>query len=219
MGKIIDLTGQRFGKLVVIKREGSDKFKHSTWLCKCNCGNIKIVDSSHLKNGSTRSCGCLAKELLSKRMSKHNMSETRINRIWLRMRNRCNNKNNEQYKNYGGRGIKVCDEWLDKENGFINFYNWAINNGYKENLSIDRIDVNGDYEPNNCRWITMFDQQSNKRNNHFIEYYGKIYTVSQLSRYLKINKDTLIKRINNNWEMEDLNLPVRFKNKKYKEEM
>lgn len=144
------------------------------------------------------------------------MSETRINRIWLRMRNRCNNKNNEQYKNYGGRGIKVCDEWLNKDNGFMNFYNWAINNGYKENLTIDRIDVNGDYEPNNCRWITMFDQQSNKRNNRFIEYYGKIYTVSQLSRYLKINKDTLIKRINNNWKMEELNFPVRFKNTKNK---
>lgn len=214
MSKAVDLTNQKFGRLLVVKRMGSDKFKHSIWLCKCDCGNIKIIASNHLKRGNTKSCGCLAKEILSKRMSRHNMNGTRINRIWLRMKNRCNNKNDEHYKNYGERGIKVCNEWNDKENGFMNFYNWAMQNGYKSDLTIDRIDVNGNYEPNNCRWITMFDQQSNKRNNYFIEYYGKRYTISQLSRHLKISKDTLRQRIKNNWKLEELNLPVGFKRRK-----
>lgn len=212
MGKFIDLTGQRFGKLLVIKRVGSDKSKHSTWLCQCDCGNKKIISRSCFR--STKSCGCLAKEMISKRMTKHNMYGSRIYRTWHRMKTRCNNCNIESYKYYGGRGIKVCNEWNNKENGFLNFYNWAIENGYRDDLSIDRINVNGNYEPNNCRWITNFEQQNNKTNNHIIEYYGKKYTLAQLSRYLGIDKTTLRGRIIRNWKEEELNLPTNYN--KYK---
>lgn len=210
MSKVKDLTGKKFGKLEVIKRMGTDKFKHSTWLCKCDCGKIKIISANNLQKGTTKSCGCLAKELLSKKMTKHNMYGTRIYRIWLRMKNRCNNSNDEHYKNYGNRGIKVCNEWNNNKNGFTNFYNWATNNGYKDDLTIDRINVNGNYEPSNCRWITMFEQQSNKRTNCFIEYYGKKYTVSQLSRLLNINKTTLRNRIKCNWKEEELGLSTNY---------
>lgn len=215
MGKFVDLTGQRFGRLIVVRRVGSDKSKHSRWLCKCDCGNEKIISSSGFRN--TKSCGCLAKEIIRNRMTKHNMYGSRINRIWQRIKTRCNNSNVENYKYYGGRGIKICDEWLDKENGFINFYNWAMDNGYKEDLTIDRIDVNGDYEPNNCRWVTNSEQQNNKRNNHIIEYYGQKYTISQLSKYLGVNTATLRNRIMQNWKQEELSLPTnynRYKRKK-----
>lgn len=205
MSKIIDLTGQKFGRLIVIKRIGTDKFKHSTWLCQCDCGNKKVVSSNAFRH--THSCGCLAKEILSNRMSKHHMYGTRINRIWQRMKTRCNNSKNEHYNNYGARGIKVCEEW---ENDFLSFYNWAMANGYKDNLTIDRIDVNGNYEPNNCRWITNYEQQSNKRNNRIIEYQGKKYTISQLSRLLGIEKSTLRWRLIHNWKEFELNLPTNY---------
>lgn len=216
MSKIVDLTGKRFGRLTVIKRSGSDKSKHSRWLCKCDCGNETTVTSNCFRN--TKSCGCLAREILSNRMSKHNMYGTRINRIWQRMKTRCNNRNDEHYKNYGARGIKVCEEWNNSENGFLNFYNWAMQNGYRDDLTIDRIDVNGNYEPSNCRWVTNFEQQSNKRNNRIVEYLGNKYTISQLGRYLGINKTTLRNRINSNWKEEELNLPTNYNRYKRRKE-
>ena len=208
MGKVVDLTGKRFGRLLVLKREGIDKSKHSTWLCQCDCGNIKVISRPCFR--TTYSCGCLAKELLRNKVLKHNMYGTRLNRIWQRMKTRCNNFNDEHYKNYGGRGIRVCNEWNDSETGFMNFYAWAMQNGYRDDLTIDRIDVNGNYEPSNCRWITNLEQQNNKRTNHIIEYYGKKYTISQLSRLLGINKTTLRNRILNNWKEDELSLPTNY---------
>ena len=167
MGKIVDLTRQKFGRLIVIEKAGHSKGNRLQWLCKCDCGNFKITTSSDLKSGKVRSCGCLRKETTSKMAKsrsksriKHNKSNTRIYRIWSTMKQRCYNSKCFSYKWYGKKGIKICDEW---KNNFIFFYNWAIDNGYKENLSIDRIDVNGNYEPSNCRWITIREQQKNKR--------------------------------------------------------
>ena len=160
MTRIINLIGQKYGRLTVIERYKNSKNNRVQWKCKCDCGNYKIVTSSDLRSNKIKSCGCLRKEkaiILGKNTNlKHNMTHTRIYRIWISMRNRCYYKKNIAYKNYGKRGIKVCKEWKDD---FMNFYNWAINNGYKDDLTIDRIDVNGNYEPNNCRWVDMKQQQ------------------------------------------------------------
>lgn len=134
---------------------------------------------------------------------KHGMSYSKIYSTWQRIKNRCYRKNFSHYKSYGGRGIKVCDEWLDKENGFINFKNWAFNNGYKDGLSIDRIDVNGNYEPSNCRWITMKEQASNKRTNIFYTINGKTMTQTQWCEYYNIPRTNVRRRISSGWSVLD----------------
>lgn len=187
--KIKNLTGKVFFNLTVICRV-PNKTKSSRWLCKCSCGNYKEVDSCHLQNGGIKSCGCLLKN--NKINKTHGMSKTRLYETWHGMKARCYNKNNINYSNYGGRGIFICSNWL---NNFMNFYNWAINNGYKDNLTIDRIDVNGNYCPENCRWITIKKQANNKRTNIIIEYNGKKHTVSEWAEILKIKRCTLEKRL------------------------
>ena len=225
MGKFIDLTGQKFGRLLVLER-AENKYGRTAWKCKCDCGNYKEVTSHDLKLQKIKSCNCLWRENLksfaenNKGKEKHLKSRTSIYSTWRDMKLRCYNPKNISYKNYGKKEIKVCDEWLDKENGFLNFYNWAINNGYDENKtrkeqSLDRIDVNGNYEPNNCRWVTMKVQQNNRKNNKIIFYKNNKYTLSELSEKLKINKNTLLGRISRNWAEKDLDLPPN-KNNKYR---
>lgn len=196
MGKCIDLTGQRFGRLTVIKRVKNNKDNRAQWLCECDCGNKKHIIGKSLRKGKTKSCGCLQKEKAKTINKKHGMRYTRLNKIWNSMKQRCCNANDNAYKYYGGRGIRVCDEWLDKENGFINFYDWSMNNGYQDNLTIDRIDVNGNYEPSNCRWINMKQQSNNRRDNHNITYNNETHTIAEWSEILNINRYTLYYRIN-----------------------
>lgn len=185
--------GNRFGRLTVIS-ECFYKNKNAYCECKCSCGNKKTVKLHNLLNGKTKSCGCFNKELSKRRMlqnnisSIHNLSRTRIYGIWQAIKQRCYNPNNDRYKDYGARNIKIIEEW---KNNFISFYNWAMANGYKDNLTIDRINVNGDYCPENCRWITNQDQQNNRRNNHFVLFCGETYTLAQLSRLLNIPESTL----------------------------
>ena len=176
--RIHDLTGKKFGRLFVVGvayKKGYCIF----WNCKCDCGKNVTVYSGNLKSGTTKSCGCYKLERVSQVNRKHGCTETRLYRIYEGIKNRCYNEKEPAYKNYGARGIKVCAEWINKDNGFENFKNWAENNGYSDELSIDRIDVNNGYSPLNCRWANLKMQANNKRTNKYIEYKGQRKTMSE----------------------------------------
>lgn len=191
MSRVIDVTEQRFGRLTVLGECGKDNFRQYMWLCKCDCGNIVAVRGYSLRSGNTQSCGCLQKDKNIELRTIHGMAKTRIYNIWQSMKERCSNPLNHCYKNYGGRGIKVCSEWQK----FEPFYEWATNNNYSDKLTIDRIDVNGDYEPSNCRWITIKEQQSNTRRNHYITFNGETKTLKQWAEQLGICHTTLLERL------------------------
>lgn len=201
---INDFIGKRFGRLVVVSeappiKEGKDERLRPALLCKCDCGNEKIVRIMCLKRGSCVSCGCEAREKASKRLFKHGMTDTRLFSIWDGMIDRCYHSYSIEYCNYGGRGVSVCSEWKDS---FLAFYNWAMNNGYSENLTIDRIDVNGDYEPENCRWATYTQQARNRRNNHFVTLNGETKTLVEWSEIIGIKADTLWRRLSDGMDVE-----------------
>lgn len=198
--KFEDLTGKKFNKLTVLERVCKENTKQTYWICRCECGKETITTSAHLKNGHTKSCGCIQKEVVKKYFTTHNMTNTKLYKVWRAIIDRTEYSSNKRYKNYGDRGIKMCKEW---RKDFKNFYNWAINNGYKEGLTIDRINVNGDYEPNNCRWVTWEEQENNRTNNHYITYKVETHTMKQWSEILGIKYSTLSNRLNSyNWDIE-----------------
>lgn len=207
---LIDLTGQTFGHLKVLKRApdkiiSGEKVVH--WYCQCDCEdhNIAIVSGHNLRTGHTISCGCRIGGVT------HGKSDTRLYNIYSNMMHRCYSENTVAYKDYGGRGIFICDEWYGYGDGFLNFYNWALENGYSDSLTIDRADNNGPYAPWNCRWVTMETQGNNKRNNVYITYNGETYTASQWGRILNVGPSTLIARRNFGWtDDEIIGIPINY---------
>ena len=202
-----DVIGKNFGRFiileyhhkeaVILKNGESNGFRYY-YLCQCNCGKIFIIRRDMINK--TLSCGCYRKEQAFKANYKpNNIRKTRIYRIWTKMNCRCYNSNSQYFKNYGGRGIIICDKWKD----FENFYDWAMNNGYQDDLTIDRIDVNGNYEPSNCRWITRKAQNNNKTNNHIIIYNDIQYTLSQISDLLNLKSSTIRARLKRGWNIEE----------------
>ena len=206
MAKYKDITGKRFGRLIAIEPVGKVKHGETTeWLCRCDCGNLTITKGQYLRGGNTKSCGCLQKELAAERMrqreTKHGECRTRLYRIWVNMKNRCNCPNNTHYECYGGRGIKVCKDWMES---YENFKNWAINNGYSDTLTLDRIDVNKDYYPENCRWVTRHEQALNRRTTYQITYKGETKTFFEWSQIVGIDSKTLRSRVTErNWSVEE----------------
>ena len=195
-----DLIGERFFHLLVVEKAHRDN-RRRYWKCLCDCGNYCYHTADQLKKGSYKSCGC--------KKIKHGLTHSRIRSIYVDMIRRCYNPKDTAYKNYGGRGITICDEWLG-ENGLINFNEWARNNGYAENLTIDRIDNNGNYEPNNCRWATYRQQANNRRTNIFVTHNGETHTLSEWERILNFPKNTLHQRKKLGWSYEKaLTTPIK----------
>lgn len=190
MPKINDLTHRRFGRLVVIRRDGH-LGKKVAWLCKCDCGNYKRITTDRLTMGQTKSCGCLQSEIARNRLITHGQSQTKLYKIWQAMKRRCDSPKCDHYPLYGGRGIHYMPEWKN----FKSFYHWAISNGYKDGLSIDRIDVNGNYCPENCRWIPIKQQAYNKTTSKFITFNGKTLTISEWCKILNLPYELIYQRV------------------------
>ena len=205
----IDIIGKKFNRLTVLefhhkvqryKKNGHKGGFREFYLCRCDCGNKTVVEKHQLITYATKSCGCLVKEHAKINFSKHNLTNHRLYNTWAHIKGRCFNPNNNSYDNYGGRGITMCDEW---KKDFMNFYDWAITNGYKDDLTIDRIDVNGNYEPDNCRWVDMKVQANNKRNNFLVTIYNRTQTLSEWCDEKNLNYDKIQTRLNLGWTLED----------------
>lgn len=196
MGAPLDLINNRFGRLVVtagapnrVTPKGNSR---RAWLCECDCGNKIVATTLDLRKGDVQSCGCLRAELDKTRSVIHGDHGTHLYNVWRAMRRRCKNVKNSDYSHYGGRGIRVCSEW---DNDYLSFKKWALGNGYSPNLTIDRIDVNGNYAPENCRWVTMKTQANNRSNSKYITCDGKTLTIKEWADMTGIRYSTLYMRI------------------------
>lgn len=203
----LNLVGQKINRLTVVRRVENSKANKVRFECLCECGNITVVVGSALLNDGTKSCGCLKNERVTKLKYRHGGCGTRLYRIWGAMHHRCQLGDDVLHKNYGNRGIFVCEEWSD----FPAFRDWAMSNGYRDDLSIDRVDNNGPYAPWNCRWASREEQANNVRRNHNVTYNGETHTVSEWARLVDIPYHTLLCRIGKyNWNVEKaLTTPVK----------
>lgn len=208
MSRVIDLTGNTYGRLTVVSFICVRK-SNAYYLCRCTCGAEKVIRGSHLKNGNTTSCGCFNREQIVQVSTTHGENRTKLHGVWRSMKDRCYRPGNKFYSYYGGRPdnpITVCDEWLTNYEAFST---WAKSNGYINGLSLDRVNVDGNYEPVNCRFVTMKEQNKNKRNTIRTEVNGKTYVLSELAEELGIAYQTLRQRYNNGDRGEHLIRPVR----------
>lgn len=211
MSRLIDLTGMRFGRLEVVSRAENCNDGAVRWNCVCDCGNTRIVSGSNLKKGHTTSCGCLRREKAHEKAD-HRMSRTRLYSIWRDMKTRCYNVNAPNYKNYGGKGIRVCDEWLEP----TKFFDWALESGYSDELTLERVSLDGNYEPRNCKWITLSEQQRNKTTSRLVEINGQSRCLEEWCEIFNMPYKTVHHRIDClGWDAEKaLTTPIR-KHKPY----
>jgi hypothetical protein len=208
MPKFIDLSGKKFGRLQVIKRASNYRQPSGKsivmWECKCECGSVSVVSSSNLLSGNSKKCKCCNekefKDYLTNGQRKHGDSTKRLYRIWRGMKTRCLNSKTKEFDSYGGRGISICEDW---KNSYETFREWALLNGYADDLTIDRKNVDGNYEPSNCRWISISEQQSNRRNCNFIEYKGEKKILKDWAKDLGIPYSRLSGRLALGWSIED----------------
>lgn len=202
MNKIIVVPGERFGRLTVI-RESERQYGHRYILCQCDCGNLKTINLNSLVRGTSTSCGCYRKEYIRQRNTTHGLTKDhkieRLYNIWSKMKSRCNKIDDPGYENYGGRGIKICPEW---ENDYMTFRMWAFANGYADDLTIDRIDNNKGYEPDNCRWTTMKVQSNNTRVNHKVTYREETHTLSEWQDITGIDDNIIGQRLRKGLPLE-----------------
>lgn len=206
MSKRIDITNIKFGRLTAINYVFS-KGGRTYWHCKCDCGNEKDISAKDLRRGTIRSCGCFRAEIVSKRRKTHGATETRLYHIWSTMKRRCETvKDGKAKKDYIDRGITICAEWHD----FSIFQKWAFDNGYGEKLTIDRINNDGNYCPENCRWVDNRTQQNNKRSNVRLTYNNKTQTIAQWAEELGMKYNTLDERLRRGWSVTSaLSTPVK----------
>lgn len=200
--------GEKFGRLTVMEFSHKEHKKYENsrrnyykyfYKCLCECGNFVVVESKSLKSGNTKSCGCINHDKIVSRNTKHNLSKTRLYKIFHGMKRRCYNEKCRSYKDYGAKGIKICDEW---KNNFIAFYDWAINNGYSENLTIERKDIHQDYCPLNCCWIPKAQQQKNTSRNVLYEYKGQKKLLGELAKENNLPFTCVRKRLERGWSLE-----------------
>lgn len=197
--RLKDLTGQKFGRLTVIER-APNKGKKTMWRCKCDCGTYVNVSADNLASQNTASCGCLRVETARKKSTKHGHKGERIYNIWCGMKRRCYNMRDVDYGLYGANGISVCDEWL---HDFQRFYEWAIANGYRDDLFIERKNGKGNYEPSNCCWATIIEQNNNTSRNAHITYRNVTHTVAQWAKLKGLTYSTLQHRLSRGWSAEE----------------
>lgn len=200
--------GDKFGRLTVIRyshkelvsfAESRKNYNKYFYECRCDCGKYGLYDEKSLRNGNTKSCGCLNHDSLVERNKTHNLSKTRLYKIYHGIKKRCYNSNSKSYKNYGARGIGMDKEWLDD---FMNFYLWAINNGYADGLTIERIDVNKNYCPENCTWIPVSEQAKNTTRNVFYEYKGEKHILSDWAKIYNLPFTCVRRRLDRGWSIE-----------------
>lgn len=201
--KKIDLVGNKYGKLIVLEYSYT-KAKKRYWKCQCDCGSIVYIPTINLTSGNTKSCGCLKHEIKSNYI--HGKQKTRLYHIWQGMKSRCLNPNSIKFKNYGGRGIKICEEW---KNNFMSFYNWAIENSYNTNKTraeqtLDRINNNDDYKPSNCRWTTHSQNCRNRNNNAYLTKDGVSKTIVEWSEELNLNSKIIYERAKKYTDINDI---------------
>lgn len=200
MGKFIDIAGERFGRLVAVHRLDGMRNKRVVYLCQCDCGQKVEVRAESLRSGHTQSCGCKHRDIVAARGTKHGHCYTRLYRIWGSMVQRCENPNHKAYKNYGGRGIRICHEW---RNDFETFYQWAIHNGYGDDLQIDRQDNDDGYHPANCRFVTRTENNRNRRCTKVVSFRGQTKPLASLCDELDIDYNLVLNRINaHGWSID-----------------
>lgn len=198
--RLIDIRGKVYGRLTVYGFH-EIRSRKSYWYCECICGNKVSVRSDQLKSGRSKSCGCITQERVQAGINTtHGLSKHPLYAVFHGMKRRCYLKTSQDYIYYGGRGIRICEDWLSN---FESFYEWALSSGYERGLSIDRIDVNGNYEPSNCRWVTMKVQNRNTRQNNVIEINGKFKCLSEWCEHLNISLSTVKYRVRRGWDVKD----------------